>query len=140
MGLWEEFVRWKRFLLDTTQEIAAEYGAEPYPIWDFADYNAYSQEALPRLDDPDARMRWYWESSHYTRALGDRVLDTLLLGKDAGMGRKLEADDFDAWIRMIEGRRAEYVQAAERDLALMREYLFSPGRREEVEALFEDQN
>jgi hypothetical protein len=140
MGLWDEFVRWKRFLLATATSIAAEYASEPFPIWDLADYNVFSQEALPPLEDREARMKWYWESSHYNRSLGQRVLNLVLAGRDEGIGRQIEADDIDSWLAALELRRAKYARAAENDLALMRDYLASPTRRESIQKLFEEAN
>ncbi|MGH8221987.1 MAG: hypothetical protein ACREQZ_03345, partial [Woeseiaceae bacterium] len=140
MGLRDEFVRWKRYLLSTTHRIAREFGSEPYPIWDFSDYNAFTMEPLPPLEDADSRMQWHWESSHFTRALGERVLDQVLGDEAAGPGRKLEIDDFDAWIRGIESRRVEYMRAKQSELQLMHDYLVSPVKRQEIDRLFRHQN
>jgi hypothetical protein len=130
MGLWDELVRWKRYLLVTTHEIAKEHGAAPYPVWDFSSYNDYTVEPLPPLEDRDARMRWHWESSHYTRELGDRVLDQVLAGQETGPGRRLAFQDFDAWIQSIEAKREEYRSSHENELRLMRDYLISQSPRQ----------
>lgn len=119
LGLWDDFVHWKRYLLDATNSIAAEYSAQPYSLWDFADYNRYTQESVPSPDDADSRMNWYWESSHFTRELGDIVLSQILEGERNGLGRRLDAESFDKWIRSIEIRKATYRNRNSADLAAM---------------------
>lgn len=132
LGLWNDFVRLKRYLLVTTHEVAKQYNAEPYPVWDFADYSVYTTERLPPLDDSDSRMQWYWESSHYTLALGGRILAHIFAGEPTGLGKKLDIDTFDTWIAHIETRRAAYRRAAQDQLRLMRDYLSSAEIRDAV--------
>lgn len=140
MGLWEMFLRWKRYLLVTTRSIAKEFDAEPFPIWDFADYNAYTLEPVPPLYDAEARMQWHWESSHFTKALGTRLLDEILGVNQTDLGAKLSLDDLDELIRSIESRRAEYRRTAETELQLLHDYLSSPEKREEIQERLARQN
>lgn len=140
MGLWEVFLRWKRYLIMTTRRIATEFNAEPFPIWDFADYNAYTLESLPPLGDTDSRMQWHWESSHYKHALGVRVLDEILGGDMARLGTRLSIDDFDAWTRGMESRRAEYRLRAATELELLHDYLFLPATRQQIQDRSHRQN
>lgn len=78
VGLWPTFERWKRLLVETNEQAAQAAGKPPFPLWDFSGYNSYTTEAVPLASDPVQRMRWYRESSHYTRELGDRILDRVL--------------------------------------------------------------
>jgi hypothetical protein len=135
MDLWEGFVRWKRYLLEVTHKAAADSGASPYPLWDFAAYSAYSQEPLPPIDDSESRMQWYWESSHYTRALGNIVLDQVLAGKATELGRRITRENFDEWIQSIEEKRPLYRLTAARELSMMRRHLQSPEAQPDVQAL-----
>ncbi len=125
MGLWERFSRWKRYLMNATYEVAAESGAQPFPLWDFAAFTTYTEEAVPAIDDGNARMKWFWESSHYTRALGDVVLDEVLSGKATGLGQRIDRDNLDEWTHTIEERRRLYQQVNARELSTMRRYLES---------------
>jgi hypothetical protein len=69
-GLWSDFEAWKRAL--------AELGAESLvPIWDFALFNDVTTESVPSAGERSAPMHWYWESGHFKRELGDRVLDRI---------------------------------------------------------------
>ena len=59
-GLWPEFENWKRRLV----EIA--------PIWDFSGYTSINSE---KISD---QMLNYWDSHHYRRRVGDKILNTIL--------------------------------------------------------------
>jgi hypothetical protein len=69
-GLWPTYESWKR----QVTAIAAAGGA---PLWDFGGYNSITTERVPPLDQPKAKMRWYWESAHYKEALGGMILDRI---------------------------------------------------------------
>ncbi|MGH0033401.1 MAG: hypothetical protein ACQGVK_00080 [Myxococcota bacterium] len=68
------FERWKR---DLTREVAAvQSGGGPQVVlWDFSAAEAANVEEVPADGSP---MTWYWEASHYRRALGSRVLHHML--------------------------------------------------------------
>lgn len=59
-GLWSEFEDWKRAIVNLS------------PIWDFSGYNSMTTEAV---QNP---MKYYLESSHYRKELGDLVLNRML--------------------------------------------------------------
>ncbi len=58
-GEWETFEQWKREIVKI------------HPVWDFADYNSITTENL------DKNMKNYTDSSHYTPAVGDLVINRL---------------------------------------------------------------
>lgn len=71
-GLWPAYERWKRDVAELTRE-----GAE---LWDFSAVGTCTAEPLPAPDDAATAMRWYREIAHFRRALGDEVLNRVLLG------------------------------------------------------------
>jgi hypothetical protein len=78
-GLWTDFEQWKQQLVALVEQDAKRHPGEPVlPLWDFSGYNSITTEAVPAAKDSSARMQWYWESSHYRKELGDRVLDRVL--------------------------------------------------------------
>jgi hypothetical protein len=84
-GLWPEFEGWKRQLVTLLDDDAHRHPAQqPIPLWDFSGYNSISTEPVPPSGDTTSRMKWYWESSHYRKELGDLVLDRLLEYESAG--------------------------------------------------------
>jgi hypothetical protein len=76
-GNWQQFEDWKRALVRINAEEAARANAKPFPLWDFSGYTELTTEPFPPLGDTTTQMRWYWESSHYKKELGDLVLDRI---------------------------------------------------------------
>jgi hypothetical protein len=71
-GLWPEVERFKGGLA----RIALESGVE---LWEFGGADPRSTaEVVPSVGDSVSRLRWYWESSHYRKELGDVVLARVL--------------------------------------------------------------
>lgn len=76
-GLWDKWEEWKRRLVNMNEEEAQRTGQLPFPLWDFSGYHSISTETVPALGDTTTMMRWYFDSSHYTPAAGDLVLDRI---------------------------------------------------------------
>ena len=76
-GLWPRFEDWKRTLVMINEEEAKLAGKAPFPLWDFGNYNELTTEPVPPLGDAITPMRWYWDSSHYKKELGDLMLDEI---------------------------------------------------------------
>lgn len=76
-GLWGQWEAWKRDLASVT------------PVWDFSGYNAITTEPLREV------MDHYWDSSHYRKAVGDRVLARLFEqpGATPDFGVRLDGAD-----------------------------------------------
>lgn len=71
-GLWPEVERFKR-------EVARITDAAGFELWEFGVADARTTaEEVPRAGDASARMRWYWESSHFKKELGDVALARVL--------------------------------------------------------------
>lgn len=59
-GRWETFEQWKREIVKIV------------PIWDFSGYNSITSEAI------NSKMKNYVDNSHYTKPIGDLVLNRIL--------------------------------------------------------------
>ena len=114
MKLWPTFEDWKRFLVSANQQVAREHSRDAFPIWDFADYNNFSTEPVPE-DTADApRMKWYWESSHYTKQLGDIVLNKVLLEDNIELGKEIGSltdNELEAWLAIIIQNRELWLES-----------------------------
>lgn len=73
------FNEWKILLVQHLQEINFFQSGQ---LWDFSVASEFTSEALPKQDKKGIYMSWYWEPAHYRSALGDKILDTLLLAKN----------------------------------------------------------
>ncbi|WP_421657573.1 hypothetical protein [Leptothermofonsia sp. ETS-13] len=59
-GHWSKFEDWKREVVKIT------------PVWDFSGYNTITTEPIHN------GMKYYWDNSHYTKKVGDLVLNRML--------------------------------------------------------------
>jgi len=123
VGLFPAFEQWKR---DLTAAVAAanDGRAVPVRLWDFSGYNSITTEAVP--DDPAGRMRWYWESSHYTKATGDLVLARLLdfpdpaLADHADFGVELRPANVETALAAIRDGQERYRRDFPAEVAAVR--------------------
>lgn len=90
-GLWNKWEEWKHRLVQMNEEEAQRTGQSPFPLWDFSGYHSISTETVPTLGNTKTFMHWYFESSHYTPAAGDLVLDRIFNFKSR---ERSVADDF----------------------------------------------
>ncbi len=88
-GLWPLYENWKRDLVS-----AAQRSPELVSLWDFSGVSSCTAENLPPDANAASVMRWYRESSHFRRVLGNRVLDQVFGRPDdgacPGLGQRLE--------------------------------------------------
>jgi len=77
-GLWPTFELWKREVTAAVEEINRAVRAPPeaadIAFWDFSGYAGYVAEEVPDAAADEATMRWFWESSHFKKELGDLVI------------------------------------------------------------------
>lgn len=122
-GLWQEFEDWKRTLVRVNNEEARLAGRTPFSLWDFSGFNTYTTENVPAEGDRVNQMRWYWESSHFRKELGDLVLDRVLAqgatGREivADIGVRIDARNLDAHLAAIRVAQRRWQQTHVQDVA-----------------------
>lgn len=118
---WEMFEEYRRRLVATNEKIALQNGKAPFALWDFAGYHELTTEAVP--DDPKAKMKWYWDSSHYKKELGDIVLDRMFDGNFSGgqnypdFGVKLTSQNIDSHLAKLQAERERWRATHSADVA-----------------------
>lgn len=127
MGIAALYEQWKRDLVDMVEQINVEgRAAVPIQVWDFGDYNSITTEDVPQPGQ-EARMRWYWEPSHYRREVSELVLARMLDDENA---RDLP-EDFGVLLTPqtidLHSRRMRAAQAA-----------YRAGHAADIESLVED--
>ena len=116
LGLWEHFEAWKRELL----ALSLRQGGRA--VWDFSGYNRVTTEPVPAADDPDARMQWYWDGSHFTDDIATRIMDRMFAVAEPAypewpdFGRRLTPDDIEDHLAAIRLEREAYVGRNRSDL------------------------
>ena len=90
--------RFKRHVLTLVERI--ERRGLDVELWDFS--AAEADEEVPPAEDTESRMRWWWESSHATSALGDRLLESMLVRHDgASLGRRLTRETLTSYLNQL---------------------------------------
>jgi len=120
---WTQWEDWKHRLVKMNEEEARRAGQPPFPLWDFSGYNSITTETVPPLGDTQTMMRWYFDSSHYTPAAGDLVLDRIFNYKSPDrtvpddFGVLLTPQNIEAHLARIRSDRARYRESHPQDVA-----------------------
>ena len=138
VGIWTLYEEWKKMLVKANDEEARRSGRNPFPLWDFSSYNSITTEAIPANEDPQQRMTWFKESSHYTKNLAQLILDRVLsppvsnheLPDDFGI--LLTANNVDAHLHSIRQARELYVANHPEDIADIRKLAKEKSKRAAV--------
>lgn len=122
-GLWPAFEAWKRELVVILEaDAAAHPEARPFVLWDFSGYNSVTIESVPAAADAQTAMRWYWESSHYKKGVGDLVQDRLFDYHDAermvpvDFGVPVRSANLAAHLAAIREAQQQYQQSHPEDV------------------------
>lgn len=114
-GLWNDYEMMKRKLV---AEISTVYGNDTngVALWDFSGYHNYAQETVPQ--QPGVPMQWYLDSSHFSQALGKKMLDRMFAAPTAELsfGVQLQPDNIDAVVQVERAQQSAF-QAAYPDLS-----------------------
>lgn len=65
---WREFEEWKQTLVS----LASKY--ERVSVFDFSNFDSYSEEPLNKSNVKGKALRWFWEPAHYRPELGELML------------------------------------------------------------------
>jgi hypothetical protein len=106
IGVWPAYEAWKREMVAVSYGSARANGTAAARLWDFSDYDHFSTESLPA--DRRAHLQWFWEPTHYSKALGDVILTRIFGGRDTSYGAVLTAETVDARLAGIREHRAMY--------------------------------
>lgn len=92
----------KRELVSLTTEVGGNGTSDEIELWDFSGYNRFST-----LELGDA-TRWFWNSSHYTRELGDLIVRRLFGNEDSEFGVRLTQDTVEDHLKSIREQQRLY--------------------------------
>lgn len=116
-GIFPVFEQWKRDLVNILAEekLNPQNSGNSLVLWDFSGYNSITSEAIPAANDR-TQMKWYLESSHYKKELGDMVLDRVLnypktpkhFSQDFGI--IINSNNIESHLQTIRNERARYYQ------------------------------
>ena len=116
-GKWKLFEQWKVHLVNFNEKVAKKYNKESHQLMDFSDYNLFTTESVPLEDDYSTKMKWYWESSHYKKELGDIVLCRLFNNKSSecldipNFGVELSTETINSHLNTIRLNRERWISS-----------------------------
>jgi hypothetical protein len=106
-GHWQQYEQWKRDMATVIAEIKQKKPQAAIELWDFSGYNAYTMEEFP---GQGGRMQWYIDSTHFSEALGRRLVEEMYGDGDHGLGRRLSPATTAAVIEQIRREQQAYRQ------------------------------
>jgi hypothetical protein len=80
LGLTPSFLAWKRSLAAAAQKARAQ--GLNVEVWDFSLLTEFTLEPIPAPGDKLTRTKWYWESGHFKKELGEKLFGRMLSGGD----------------------------------------------------------
>jgi hypothetical protein len=103
-GHWPALEAWKRALTTLVTQYAVKRPGR-VELWDFCGYDAYSSEPVPKKQH---NMRWFWNTSHYTRALGEVMLSQIFRGEDPHFGTRLSPANIESRLAEVRLQQRRY--------------------------------
>lgn len=109
-GHWPAFDAWKRTVVKILADEASLANRSAFEFWDFSAFNSLTSETIPAKGDRKTRMRYYWESGHFKKELGDLMLDRMLRpsAPHAEFGTLLTPSELEDQISHIKAQGDEY--------------------------------
>tara|TARA_R110001583_G_scaffold116577_1_gene267357 strand:- start:8109 stop:8834 length:726 start_codon:yes stop_codon:yes gene_type:complete len=101
----------KKAIVNTNAKVAANLNTKPFPIYDFNLINRYTTELFDLVSNIEPK--YWWESSHYKKALGDKLVDWLNSPenkRDASIGVSLTPQNIDQHISLQLQQLADWQQ------------------------------
>ena len=107
---YENWLQWKKDMVISLDKVSKNYKNSRYKIVDFATYNGFTTEKIPK--NPKLQMKYYWESSHYNNDLGKIVIDKLqnsVKVKEEKFGIEINLLNIDKYIQQLREDRIKYI-------------------------------
>lgn len=128
LGYWTLFEDWKRQMLALAGDGSERNPYAAVQIWDFTGYGRYTTEPVC---EGACELTWFWDSFHYTPALGNLVIRALNGVDSEGFGTLLKPENIEAHLLSIREQQRAYREnnpgASKRVLGLQT-LISQPGR------------
>jgi hypothetical protein len=110
---WNRFEAWKRDVVHIVEEVAP---GGSIPVWDFTGHAGPAAEEVPPAGDTATRMKYYYENSHFTPAMGALMLDRMFRGATNEFGVKISTANIEAHLERIRDQREAYARTHAEDI------------------------
>jgi hypothetical protein len=105
-GRWDAMEQWTRSVVDLVERHNRAFADDPIELWSFKQF-------MPANEEPVAStMRWYWDPVHFTKELGDVVLDRIKgrANDESGFGARLTAENVEAFLAQVRQDREAFLK------------------------------
>ena len=113
-GLWDDWEKWMRDLASIVDRgNASSTESSTVTLWSFQEYNRFTTETVPQEDDDRTPRKYFHESSHCSRAVGNAVLDRITgrsEPQDEPFGVRLSGATMDQHFAAVRAAREAYRQ------------------------------
>jgi len=111
---YETFLKWKKDIVLNVEKIAKEQYKNPFRIIDFSVYHELTAEQVP--SNPEDKMKYHWEGSHYKKSLGNIVLDIILKKNKlyyTDFGVVITSENIDLHLDKLRADRTKFINTKE---------------------------
>ena len=117
-GYWPAWLDGQRNLFTLVQSLNAQR-PEPPPItlWDFNSLTDYTTEPIPPINDTTTRLNWFWDPGHFTKELGDVMLERAFGASHKitdTFGTQLTPDTIKPYLTNLRGDYESHLQSGTR--------------------------
>lgn len=112
-GLWPKFEHWKKRLVAINERLSKKHHKTAIELWDFTAVNRITAENFPKAGDVATRMKYYYESVHFSQRTGRLVLDKInayqpLEDLPTNFGLRLTGESIDSTLLELRDGQREY--------------------------------
>lgn len=129
-GLSPFYEQWKRDLAALVDQSSRR---SMVSLWDFSSVSKCTSEPMPNIGSTAFTMRWYRESSHFNRHLGDLVLDQVLRNEESAecpsLGMRLGASTVELTLQRQRYTLARWIETHPEDVIEIDKIARNLGRR-----------
>lgn len=115
------FEEWKKWITAEVEKEAVDSKQSAFPLLDFSGYNEFTTEPVPEK----GLATYYLESSHFTQALGDKLLDRLFSDEapagPGAFGFRMSSAQMGAHLTAIRETRERYRRERAEELASLQQ-------------------
>lgn len=118
-GRWAVIENTKRIVVRLVESLAERYGKTPFPVWDFSGYNSVTTEPLTKQGDVSARMKYYWEDSHFNEHTAKLILARMYGCDDdipGDFGVQLKSGMLEQHLQLIRKQHLRYARSHAADI------------------------
>ncbi len=104
-GHWQRYEQWKRDMVEVIVRVKMNTSQANIELWDFSGYNVYTMEDFP-IDG--GRMKWYIDSTHFSEAFGQLMVDRMYGQGGENIGIRLTQESVEHGINRIRDEQQDY--------------------------------